>query len=404
MNKRKAPAASCPPPKPATNGDDRLRELQAFDDTKAGVKGLVDAGITVIPSIFHHPPDSLDVISSPSSTTKDVVSVRIPVIDLSAARREEVVARVKAVAETVGFFQVVNHGVAGEVMADMLAAVRLFNEEPAEAKRPYYTRDYARKVRFNSNFDLFQSRAANWRDTIFCELAPEPPRPEELPEAFRQVMVEYGSAVRKLGLGLFELLSESLGLTSDHLRQMGCAESLSVVSHYYPPCPEPHLTLGTSRHTDPGFLTVLLQDTMGGLQVLLDRGSGGRAWVDVPPLPGALIVNIGDLLQASSCYLYYFRFWINGRFKSVEHRVVANRSRDTPRISVASFFNTDVKTSTRLYGPIEELTSSNGGSAPLYKSVTVREFIAQFHKKGLEGRPVLDYFKQEQDFVVCSAS
>ncbi|TVU12114.1 hypothetical protein EJB05_45741, partial [Eragrostis curvula] len=364
----------------ASNGEDRQRELQAFDDTKAGVKGLVDAGITAIPSIFLHPPDSLDVISSPSSTTKDAVSVSIPVIDLLAAPREEVVARVKAAAETAGFFQLVNHGVAGEVMAGMLAAVRRFSEEPAEAKRPYYTRDYARKVRFNSNFDLFQSRAANWRDTILCNLAPEPPRPEELPEALRQVIMEYGAAVRKLGMWLFELLSESLGLASGHLRKIGCAESLSVVSHCYPPCPEPHLTIGHSRHTDPAFLTVLLQDAMGGLQVLLDRGSGVRGWVDVPPLPGALILVS------------------NGRFKSVEHRVVANRSRDTPRFSVASFFNADMKTSTRLYGPIEKLTSSDGaGNAPLYRSITVREYMTQFYKKGLEGRPALDYFKLEQD-------
>ncbi|TVU12116.1 hypothetical protein EJB05_45743, partial [Eragrostis curvula] len=163
----------------ASDGDDRRRELQAFDDTRAGVKGLVDAGITSISSIFHHPPDLLDSVSA----TDDAVS--IPVIDLSAAPREEVVARVKAAAETAGFFQVVNHGVAGDVMAGMLAAVRRFNEEPTEAKMLYYTRDRAHKVRFNSNLTSSSRRrptggtpsSATWRRSSRGR------SPEELPEA-----------------------------------------------------------------------------------------------------------------------------------------------------------------------------------------------------------------------------
>ncbi|KAL6861838.1 hypothetical protein ACP4OV_017538 [Aristida adscensionis] len=364
-----------------SDGDGRRCELQEFDDTKTGVKGLVDSGITSIPAFFHHPPESLPLEAPAAPASVDMAA--IPVVDLLGTPWEEVIGQVRAAAETVGFFQVVNHGVVSELLAGMLMAVRRFHEAPVEVKRPYYTRDISRKVRFNSNFDLFQSPAANWRDTIFCDLAPELPHPEELPEALRHAIFEYGDAVRKLALRMFKLLSESLGLASDHLlRDMGCMESLSVVSHYYPPCPEPHLTFGTSSHTDPAFLTILLQDTMGGLQVLLDQ----RGWVDVPSLPDALIINIGDLLQLVS----------NGRFKSVEHRVVANRSKDTPRISVASFFNTDLKQPTRLYGPIKELTSLDGGNPPLYKSITVQEFIAHFYRKGLDGGSALDYFKLEQ--------
>ncbi|WVZ82339.1 hypothetical protein U9M48_029608 [Paspalum notatum var. saurae] len=360
----------------AWDGDHhRRRELQAFDDTMAGVKGLVDSGATSIPAIFHHPPASLpqdpEAVTSPTAT--------IPVIDL-AAPREEVVGLVRAAAETAGFFQVVNHGVPGEAMAAMLAAARRFNEEPAEAKRTYYTRDTAtHKVRFYSNLDLFQSQAASWRDTVFCDMAPEPPRPEELPEALRGVMFAYADAARELALRVFELLSESLGLASGHLREMGCGESLKVACNYYPPCPEPHLTLGNTRHTDPTFLTVLLQDAVGGLQVFLDgRGGGHRGWANVPHVPGALIINLVS----------------NGRLRSVEHRVLANRNTDRARVSVAAFV--DVGRSMRLYGPIPQLTSPNGDNRPLYRSVTVEEFIAHFYKKGSEIRPRLDYFRLEQ--------
>ncbi|KAF0917974.1 hypothetical protein E2562_021676 [Oryza meyeriana var. granulata] len=352
---------------PWIDTDGRLRELQAFDDTKAGVKGLVDAGLTTIPAIFHHPPDSL-----PSHQDDDA----IPVIDHADVDRGHLVAQVRAAAQAVGFFQVVNHGVPGELLEEMLAAVRRFNEQPAEGKRPFYTRDSARRVKFNSNFDLFQSPAANWRDTILLNMAPPGPAPEEIPPACRVVVPEYAGAVKRLGRELLELLSEALGLPAGYLSQdAGGLDGLTMAAHYYPPCPEPHLTLGTTRHSDPCFLTVLLQDkTMdgGGLQVLM------RRWVDVPPVAGALVVNIGDLLQLVS----------NDRFRSVEHRVVATTS-SSGRVSVACFFRPD-SASTRAYAPID---SDAQAQPPVYRSTTMPEFLAHYIGKGLDGRSALDHFR-----------
>ncbi|BAF12865.2 DIBOA-glucoside dioxygenase BX6 isoform X1 [Oryza sativa Japonica Group] len=364
---------------PSGYDDDRLRELKAFDDTKAGVKGLVDAGVTAVPRIFHHPPDPTPVASAADAADADA----IPVIDLARADadRDRVVAQVRSAAESVGFFQVVNHGVPARLTDGMLAAVRRFNERPAAAKAAFYTRDAARRrVRFNSNFDLFESPAANWRDTLFCQAAPDPPAPEELPADVRGVLPEYAGAARRLASSVLELLSSALGLETGRLGGMGCADGVSVVSNYYPPCPEPEATVGTARHSDPAFLTVLLQDGMGGLQALL----GGR-WVDVPPVAGALVVNVGDLLELVS----------NGRMRSVEHRVVANRSRDAARVSVAAFCNVDLgresSRSGRLYGPIAELTA--GGDPPRYRSTTVAEFLAHYDGKGLDGRPALHHFR-----------
>ncbi|KAF8783990.1 hypothetical protein HU200_000086 [Digitaria exilis] len=364
---------------------DRLSELKAFDDTMAGVKGLVDSGITTVPAIFrHHHHHHHSIISSGSGG-----ATTIPVIDLSAASSPDLVAQVKSAAETVGFFHLANHGIPSELLAEMLSS------EPTESKRPYYTRDPNRRLRFNSNLDLFQSPAANWRDTLFFS-APSPdeppPRRDELPHAVRHVMLEYAAAARAVAGTVLGLMSEALGLPRGHLAGIGCADGVSLVCNYYPPCPEPELTMGCSAHSDPSFLTVLLRDAhdeapeAGGLQVRL---AGGEGWVDVPVVPGALLVNVGDLLQLVS----------NGRFRSVEHRVVANRSRDKARVSVACFCNADIARSTRVYGPIPELVGSGsagdgGGAArPVYRSVTVPEFLAHYDKKGLDGRPALDHFR-----------
>ena len=98
----------------------------------------------------------------------------------------------------------------------------------------------------------------------------------------------------KLGIVMLELLSEALGLNKNHLKDIDCAEGLAVLCHYYPSCPQAELTMGSSKHTDNEILTVLLLDRIiGGLQILHQN-----CWIDIPSIPGALVINIGDMLQA----------------------------------------------------------------------------------------------------------
>ncbi|KAJ0967289.1 hypothetical protein J5N97_024206 [Dioscorea zingiberensis] len=347
---------------------DRESELKSFDETKAGVKGLVDAGITEIPRFFIQPPG--DAVSAPPHY------LQIPIIDLSCIRshRRHIVEQVKRAAESFGFFQLVNHGIPQDVLDEMLRAVRRFHEAAPEEKSAYYSREAGRKVSYTSNFDLYQAPVANWRDSVFCVMAPDPPPPEELPIACRDVALEYSGQIERLGIVVFELLAEAMGLTSNHLIEMECARGHALVMNYYPPCPQPQLTLGTSKHSDPDFLTILLQDHIGGLQVLHQH-----YWIDVPPLPGALVVNIGDLLQLI----------LNDKLRSIEHRVLANNV--GPRVSVACFFTMHLYPTTQIYGPIRELLSDQ--CPPVYRQIHLQEYISHYESKGLDGRPALDYFK-----------
>lgn len=351
---------------------DREKELKAFDDSKAGVKGLIDAGVDKVPKIFIRPPDELA-----EELNRCQASLQVPIINLSGIekgnRREDVVHQVRAASEKWGFFQVVNHGIPQSVLDEMIDGIRMFHEQDPEVKKAIYTRDRIKRVRFESNYDLYLSRAANWRDTLTISmLVSDHLEPDEFPTLCRATTIEYINNVTRLGDILFELLSEALGLKRNHFTAIECGRGRTFVCHYYPTCPQPELTLGASKHSDPAFLTVLLQDQLGGLQVMHQN-----QWVDVQPIHGGLVVNIGDLLQILS----------NDKFRSVDHRVLANNV--GPRISVASFFY-GVFGTPKLYGPIKELITEE--NPPLYRDFLVSDYIGKFMSRALD-ESGLDHFK-----------
>ncbi|KAJ8763932.1 hypothetical protein K2173_003714 [Erythroxylum novogranatense] len=112
---------------------DRMKEVKAFDDTKTGVQGLVDAGAVNIPRIFIRPPEE---IAEDQTKYCKRTKIQVPNIDLRdtqrACRRKEAVEEVKLAAEKWGFFQVVNHGIPQSVIDQMVDGVRSFNQQDVE--------------------------------------------------------------------------------------------------------------------------------------------------------------------------------------------------------------------------------------------------------------------------------
>lgn len=155
------------------------------------------------------------------------------------------------------------------------------------------------------------------------------------------------------------LVLASLGISNKDLKWAGprgefneaCA---ALHLNSYPSCPDPDRAMGLAPHTDSTLLTILYQNNISGLQVLRE----GAGWVTVPPTPGGLVVNMGDLLHILS----------NGLYRSVLHRVLVNRTQQ--RFSVAYLYgppaNVQISPHVKLIGP----------SRPaLYRPVTWNEYL-----------------------------
>nr|AFK34039.1 unknown [Lotus japonicus] len=159
---------------------DREAELKAFDETKLGVRGLVESGVTKIPRIFNS--GLLDIAEN--APTDSLLSV--PIIDLRDIHNNHagLIDQIRSACKEWGFFQVINHEIPITLLDDMIDGIRRFHEDP-EVRKQYYTRDFKRKFLYYSNTSLYRDKSANWRDTVGCLMAPNPPKPEELPQVLR---------------------------------------------------------------------------------------------------------------------------------------------------------------------------------------------------------------------------
>ncbi|TKY64522.1 Gibberellin 3-beta-dioxygenase 1 [Spatholobus suberectus] len=282
----------------------------------------------------------------------------VPVIDFNDPNAPNLVGHA---CKTWGVFQVVNHGIPTSLFSDIQrATLALFSlplhQKLKAARSPDGVSGYGR-ARISSFFPkLMWSECFTILDSpldLFLQLWPQDYA------KYCDIFVEYEAAMEKLAGKLMCLVLASLGISKEDITWAGprgefngaCA---ALHLNSYPSCPDPDRAMGLAPHTDSTLLTILHQNNVSGLQVLKE----GDGWVAVPPLPGGLVINIGDLLHILS----------NGLYPSVLHRVRVNHTRQ--RFSVAYLYgppaNVQISPHVKLVGPTRPA---------IYRPVTWNEYL-----------------------------
>ena len=237
-----------------------------------------------------------------------------------------------------GFFLLRGHGIAPALIEDVFDLASGFFAQPHQAKAPLsiaqspHNRGWA-QLGAEGLDDSSGQRDRKEAFNIGLELSPEDPRvlagepfrgvnlwPEI--EGFRTTMLSYFTEVWALGVDLLQPVARDLGLSPSTFPPHFTAPMATLRLLHYPAASGTEGEIGAGAHTDYGALTLLATDGAPGLQV---RPRGGD-WQDVPHVPGAFIVNIGDCLMR----------WTNDVYVSTPHRVLPP---PRPRQSVAFFLD-----------------------------------------------------------------
>jgi isopenicillin N synthase-like dioxygenase len=254
----------------------------------------------------------------------------LPILDFSRfdagpAERAVFLREVRDVATEQGFFYLTGHGIAEELIRDVLNLSRRFFDLPERDKlavemvnSPHF-RGYNRaglehtrgKPDWREQIDIGAEREALSLDSAapaWTRLQGPNQWPEALPE-LKPVVLRYQAEVTNLAIRILRAFAGAL------------EQPENVFEPIYTPAPNQLLKIirypgrsaaesdqGVGAHKDSGFVTVLLQDKIAGLQV-----EGEDGWIDAPPIAGTFIINIGEILELAS----------NGYLRANVHRVVS---------------------------------------------------------------------------------
>ena len=278
----------------------------------------------------------------------------IPVIDVAPLFSGDLTARracgkaIGRACREVGFFYIVNHGIAAQEIAQVFAAAKRFFARPEAEKmaialaRSPFMRGY-----FPLEGEILDPKiGGDWKEgfDMALDLPLDDPAvvarkplhgpnqwPARPPE-FRSIVQGYFDCLIGLGRDLSRGFALALDLQEKFfVRRMARPTAILRLLRYPP---NPHAAAieksqpGCGAHSDYGYLTILAQDDVGGLQVQNRDGT----WIDAKPIPGAYVCNIGDMMAQ----------WTNDHFAATQHRVVSAPDRE--RYSIPFFFHPDFDT------------------------------------------------------------
>ncbi|XP_047324091.1 flavonol synthase/flavanone 3-hydroxylase [Impatiens glandulifera] len=299
----------------------------------------------------------------PAITTVKGEILEVPVIDLLGGNIEDnsgVVEAVAAAAKEWGIFQIVNHGISGEVINHLQKVGKEFFELDQEEKELIAKPADSKSMEgYGTKLQKEVEGKKGWVDHLFHRVWP----PSAInyhfwpknPPSYREANEVYTEKLRVVVDKLLKWLGLGLGLEAHQMKEaIGGDETIYLMKiNYYPPCPRPDLALGVVAHTDMSALTILVPNEVPGLQVFKNDH-----WYDVKYIPNALIVHIGDQVEVMS----------NGEYKAVLHRSTVNK--DTTRMSWPVFIE---PADEQKVGPISNLVGDN--NPPKYKTKKYKDYV-----------------------------
>ncbi len=290
------------------------------------------------------------------ATARKTMAEEIPVVDITPLRDgsdpKSVAQALHAASQGLGFIYIRGHGIPEEVIAAARAAAYDFFHADPEAKEGVRVSDRHRgwlgrggaKMQDDAKADLKESFIWGFQDEEGKTPEDHPLRGQNRWPAFQPGLetaaMSYYDHVHAVAHQLMRGFALGLDLPVDFFLR-SADKPLSRCSFvYYPPqdASAGADQFGVGPHTDFGVLTVLCQDNVGGLQVQDTNGE----WIEAPPIPGTLLVNVADLLTR----------WTDGAYKSTVHRVVNSSGRE--RMSLVLAFDPNPETmidSRDVFGP-----------------------------------------------------